>query len=39
VLSLAVPVFRGDLAKDAELLMIRHENAVLLRAPARGPSW
>ena len=25
VLSLAVLVFRGDLAKDAELLVVRHE--------------
>ena len=39
VLGLAVLVFRGDLAKDAELLMAGHENAFLLRAPARGPSW
>jgi hypothetical protein len=29
VLSLAVPVFRSDRAKDAELLVLRHENAVL----------
>jgi hypothetical protein len=30
VLSLAVLVFRGDLAKDAELLVVRHE-ALLFR--------
>src|SRR5215813_10463333 len=29
VLGLAVLVFRRDLAKDAELLVLRHENAVL----------
>jgi hypothetical protein len=29
VLSLAVLAFRGDLTKDAELLVLRHENAVL----------
>jgi putative transposase len=29
VLSLAVLVFRGDRAKDAELLVLRHANAVL----------
>jgi putative transposase len=28
VLRLAVLVFRGDLAKDTELLVLRHENAV-----------
>ena len=27
--GLSVLVFRGDLAKDAELLVVRHENAVL----------
>ena len=35
VLGLAVLVFRGDLAKDAELLVLRHENG-LYRAGA-GP--
>jgi putative transposase len=29
ILALAVLVFRTDLAKDAELLVLRHENAVL----------
>jgi putative transposase len=31
VLGLAVLIFRRDLATDAELLVLRHENAVLRR--------
>jgi len=36
MLGLAVLLFRRDMAKDAELLVLRHENAVLRRPADRA---
>ena len=42
ILGLAVLALCGEMVKDAELLVLRHENAVLISTPCRSAedlSW